>query len=77
MSEEQRQLPHYTFSITRASKYKGVFFDMPVPEKCVGCGRGMLRYEYAMGICTTCMNNGKSPGEVITVSEQDRRRQDN
>lgn len=63
-------LPRYVFSIPRWMKYRGVAADGPVPEQCVSCKTTLRRVEYALGICTHCQNEGKSPGQIVSEAYQ-------
>jgi hypothetical protein len=63
-------LPRYTFSMERFMRYRGLPADASVPEQCVSCHLGLRRVEYAMGICTACQNEGKSPGQIVSEAYQ-------
>lgn len=64
--------PTYCYSFRRAAKYPNASLQAAVEEYCVNCKRQLTRYEYAMGACVTCMNEGKGTGEVVTTEDQER-----
>ncbi len=66
----------YYFSFKRASKYPGALLDSSVDEHCINCKRALTKYEYSMGACTTCMNEGKASGQIITADDQQREMHD-
>jgi predicted ATPase len=66
----------YYYSSERANKYPTASLESTVSETCVNCKRTLTKYEYAMGACVSCMNEGKSSGQVITTDDQARQMHD-